>query len=111
MFHCIIVKTKLFFHLLETRIHISRTDFVEMDCCNGAGCGGGGNYGGGSYGGDMDEMSLKDVMEVLRSASRDEIISQLEGIGFSFGEKELANQLSRLDRGAQLRVFNDAGVK
>ena len=75
---------------------------VEMECCDSGPC-------GPPCVVDLDGVSIREVMEVLRGVSREEIISQLEGIGFYFDEKEIVKQLNRLDTEAQRRVMREAG--
>ena len=56
-----------------------------------------------------DGISIREVMEALRGMPRDEVVNQLEGIGFQFSEKELINQMGRLDNDAKRRVVVQSG--
>ena len=79
-----------------------------MDCCGG-GTGAFGNGFGSSCAVDLEGVSIREVMQVLRGVSKEEIISQLEGIGFCFDESNLIRQLNKLDTEGQRRVMRGAG--
>ncbi len=69
-------------------------------------CGGG--YGGGA-GDALDGLSIREVMEALRGVSHDELINQLEGIGFKFNEQDIVRQMNKFDIESKRRIMRIAG--
>ena len=74
-----------------------------MDCENLCGSGSGGI-------GDMDGISMRDVVECLRGVSHEELLSNLESIGFHFNEQDIIRQMNRMDSDAKRRIMRNAGV-
>ena len=66
--------------------------------------------GGGAACVDLDGISLREVMECLRGISHDELINQLESIGFKLNEQDMIKQLNKFDAVAKRRIMRQAGM-
>ena len=73
-----------------------------MDCCDNI-------CGGGSACDPLDGISMREVMECLRGVSHDELINQLESIGFRFNEQDMIRQLNKFDAVSKRRIVKQAG--